>query len=133
MRGCAADRTGAAHLSNRQAKPGVGIRLQRDRHHDCRVWAAAAGGGVRGNGSVEHVRRGELDALESREYEELDPREIIRARYIALVMDLQQVVVDRKTGHGRGIVQAQPVHHLESMFLDGLDASPKIAGNSLAG
>lgn len=132
MRGSPADHAGAAHLWNRQAKPGVGIRLQLGRHHDCRIRPVAAGGGVRGHGSLEPLRRGELDAIGTRGAGELSSGEPLRPPFLSLVIGVQQAIVNRKAGYGGCIVQAQLVHHLESMFLDGLDASSEIPCNSLA-
>jgi hypothetical protein len=49
------------------------------------------------------------------------------------VIIVQQTVIDRVARGSRGVSQPQPVHHLESVFFDGLDAAPEIPGNSLVG
>ena len=86
------------------------------------------------------MRRGQLDAAWTRgntraqpavggQREDLNRGRTCGARFLRFVIGLKQVIVDREAGHSRRIVQAQPVHHLEAMLFDGLDASPKISGN----
>ena len=57
----------------------------------------------------------------------------LQARFLCAGIGVQQTVVHRIAGRSRRVLQAQPVHHLEAMLFDGLDAAPEIPGNSLAG
>src|ERR1700722_9103110 len=58
---------------------------------------------------------------------------MLRSRTQCAVVGMQQIVVHRIAGRSRRVLQTQPVHHLESMFFDGLDTAPEISGNPLAG
>src|ERR1700722_643958 len=57
----------------------------------------------------------------------------LRARLLYSVIGVQQTVIHRVACRCRRVLQPQPVHHLKSMFFDGLDAAPEIPGNSLVG